>query len=405
MKALRRRRTRPDVKQALRKAAAVRPLRRRRLAAIASGLVLAGAACVLALALRPARTTPPASPPGDTRWEADHVATTVPLPTGNGWGDLVSAGARAANPERMVWIPAGHFWMGASRENRFPDALPVHEVELDGFWMDATEVTNAQFRRFVAATGHVTTAEKKPDLVEIASQLPPGEPLPPEENRVPGSLVFTPPRGPVPLDDPGRWWRWQPGASWRHPRGPGSTLAGMDDFPVVQVSWEDAAAYAQWAGKRLPTEAEWEYAARGGLDRKRYVWGDQLKPGGRWLANIWQGHFPDDNTREDGFEGTAPVASFPANGYGLYDMAGNVWEWCADWYTPDYYKDSPRKNPQGPQSSYDPLEPRVRHKRVQRGGSFLCSDIYCIRYLPGGRGKGEVKSAASHVGFRCVRSH
>jgi formylglycine-generating enzyme len=324
---------------------------------------------------------------------------------------LVLAGAALAltplltkkDPAGMVWIPAGKFMMGESHEESFADARKVHEVELDGFWMDKTEVTNEQFARFVKATGYVTTAEKAPDLKEIMAQLPPGTPPPPKEALVPGSLVFTPPKEEVPLNNHLVWWRWQPGANWRHPEGPGSDIKGKDNHPVVQVSWEDAAAYAKWAGKRLPTEAEWEYAARGGLDRKRYVWGDKLKPDGKWMANIWQGKFPKENTKEDGYERSAPVGSFPANGYGLHDMSGNVWEWCADWYQPDYYEKGPKKNPQGPRSSFDPLEPLVP-KRVQRGGSFLCSDMYCIRYLPGGRGKGDVKSAANHIGFRCVRS-
>lgn len=307
-------------------------------------------------------------------------------------------------PEGMVWIPAGQFWMG-SEDPAFGDARPVHQVTLDGFWMDRTEVTNAQFRAFVEATGYVTTAEKPPDLEEIMRQVPPGTPPPSKENLVPGSLVFRPTTRPVNLNDVSQWWHWTPGASWRHPEGPGSSLEGREHHPVVQVSWHDAAAYAAWAGKRLPTEAEWEYAARGGLDRKRYCWGDELLPDGKWQANIWQGEFPYENTKADGYERTAPVGSFPANGYGLNDMSGNVWEWCADWFRSDYYQTSPDRNPQGPDriNSFDPNEPHIP-KRVQRGGSFLCSDMYCIRYLPGGRGKGEPDSAASHLGFRCVRS-
>jgi formylglycine-generating enzyme required for sulfatase activity len=286
----------------------------------------------------------------------------------------------------MVWIPAGKFWMG-SEDAVFADARPVHEVELDGFWMDKTEVSNAQFARFVEETGYVTYAEGSHDGLK------------------PGSFTFKGPSGPVPMDNPYKWWVYEEGLNWRHPEGPGSTIEGREQHPVVHVCWHDAVAYAKWAGKRLPTEAEWEYAARGGLDRKRYCWGDELKPGGKWQANVWQGRFPYENTAEDGFKGTAPVASFPANGYGLHDMSGNVWEWCADWYRPDYYLESPSKNPQGPAAvtSYDPNEPQTP-KRVQRGGSFMCSDLYCIRYLPAGRGKGEPNSAAIHVGFRCVRS-
>ena len=204
------------------------------------------------------------------------------------------------------------------------------------------------------------------------------------------------------LDEPYSWWRYVPGADWRHPEGPGSDIAGREDHPVVHVCWDDAVAFARWAGKRLPTEAEWEYAARGGLEGKRYVWGDEFRPEGRWRVNNWQGQFPIGNTSEDGFPRTAPVGSFPPNGFGLVDMAGNVWEWCADWYRPGY-PSGPRQDPRGPDSSYDPNEPGIP-KRVQRGGSFLCGDLYCTRYLPGARGKGATDSGASHVGFRCVLS-
>ncbi len=293
-------------------------------------------------------------------------------------------------PQGMVWVPGGEFWMG---DDMFPDA-PPHRVYVDGFWMDRTEVTNAQFEKFVKQTGYQTVAERKPDPKDF-----PGVP---EEKLVPGSIVFTPPTEAVPLTEHYRWWQYVPGACWRHPEGPGSSLKGRENHPVVHVCWEDAIAYARWAGKRLPTEAEWEFAARGGLDRKPFVWGDELTPGGKWQANIWQGRFPRENTARDGFPRTAPVASFPANGFGVHDLAGNVWEWCADWYQPEYYKLSPKRNPRGPDSSHDPLEPGIP-KRVQRGGSFLCSDEYCVRYRPGGRGKGAVDSGQSHAGFRCVR--
>ncbi len=274
-------------------------------------------------------------------------------------------------PEGMVWIPTG------------------------SYWMDRTEVTNKQFGRFVHETGYVTTAEKKPDPKDF-----PGAP---PELLVPGSIVFTPPAGRVSFDNPLVWWRYVPGANWKHPEGPESSITDKENHPVVQVSWDDAVAYAQWAKKRLPTEAEWEYAARGGKVRNRYVWGDQLKPDGQWRANIWQGSFPDTNTAQDGFTRLAPVGTFPPNGFGLLDMAGNAWEWCSDWYQPGYGQATPTINPTGPLDSHDPQEPGVP-KRVQRGGSFLCSDEYCTRYLPGSRGKGEPSSGASHLGFRCVLS-
>jgi formylglycine-generating enzyme required for sulfatase activity len=294
----------------------------------------------------------------------------------------------------MVWIPGGEFWMGSDDES-MRDAQPVHRVRVDGFWMDRTEVTNAQFAQFVAVTGYVTVAERTPDSKDY--------PDAPPELLVPGSIVFTPPPGPVPLSNHLVWWRYVPGADWRHPEGPDSSIAGRENHPVVQVCWYDAVAYCQWAGKRLPTEAEWEFAARGGLERKRYVWGDELNPGGKWMVNNWQGRFPSENTAADGFTRTSPVGTFPPNGYGLHDMAGNVWEWCADWYQPGYPAHDRTPNPQGPDVSHDPAEPGVP-KRVQRGGSFLCSDLYCTRYLPGARGKGAPDSGASHVGFRCVLS-
>jgi sulfatase modifying factor 1 len=315
-------------------------------------------------------------------------------------GAAAEPGARSASisHEEMVRIPAGEFWMGSDHAD-MEDAGPVHRVYVDGFWIDRTEVTNDQFAAFVAATGYVTVAERQPDPKDFPGAKP--------EDLVPGSVVFTPPPHAVALTDAYVWWRYVKGASWKHPEGPSSDLTGRGNHPVVQVAWEDAAAYAKWAGKRLPTEAEFEFAARGGLDRQRYVWGREFRPGGKYQANTFQGHFPDTNTAEDGYAGTAPVGAFPANGYGLYDMAGNVWEWCADWYRADYYKQIAQSgevvhNPKGPPDSLDPDEPGVA-KRVQKGGSFLCTDQYCERYMPGARGKGEVSTGTNHVGFRCVR--
>ncbi|MGZ8842914.1 MAG: formylglycine-generating enzyme family protein [Pyrinomonadaceae bacterium] len=313
---------------------------------------------------------------------------------------LINAGsAPAPAPEGMVWIPGGEFSMGAE-DPEMRDARPFHRVAVDGFWMDQTEVTNEEFARFVKATGYVTVAERKPDAKDF-----PGAP---PENLVAGSVVFTPPDTKVPLDDHFVWWRYVPGASWRHPNGPESNIKGKEKNPVVHIAYEDAEAYAKWAGKRLPTEAEFEFAARGGLDRKRFVWGDEFKPGGKFQANSFQGHFPDKNTGEDGFIGSAPVGRFAANGFGLFDMAGNVWEWTSDWYRPDYYRTlaatkQVARNPQGPADSLDPSEPGVA-KRVHKGGSFLCTDEYCARYMPGGRGKGEPDTGTNHLGFRCARS-
>jgi formylglycine-generating enzyme required for sulfatase activity len=307
----------------------------------------------------------------------------------------------------MVWITGGEFSMGCSDpslcvdggKDPMPDARPIHRVYVDGFWMDKTVVTNEQFAKFVEATGYVTVAERMPTVEEF--------PTAPKEKLVAGSTVFTPTSGPVPLNDYLRWWRYQPGANWRRPEGSASGISGREKYPVVQVAYPDAAAYAKWAGKRLPTEAEWEFAARGGLSGKMYAWGDEFHPGGKTMANTYQGVFPVQDNGDDGFAGIAPVAQFPPNGYGLYDMSGNVWQWCSDWYRPDYYEalaatGKVTRNPQGPDVPFDPAEP-TQPKRVHRGGSFLCTDQYCSRYIVGTRGKGEVNTAANHLSFRCVK--
>jgi formylglycine-generating enzyme len=298
--------------------------------------------------------------------------------------------AGTADTTGMVYIPGGTFLMGA---DEFPDSRPVHQVAVDGFYMDEHEVTNAQFAEFVKATGYKTVAERPLNPADYPGVDP--------AMLVPGSAVFTPTVTKVSFENPLQWWRYEKGASWKQPEGPGSTIKGRENHPVVHVSYEDAAAYAKWAGKRLPTEAEWEYAARGGKGEHTYYWGDELKPGNKWVANIYQGSFPNNNLKEDGYAGAAPVKSFPANPFGLYDMDGNVWEWCQDLYRPDTYTTSAAQNPTGPSDSYDPDEPGVV-KRVQRGGSFLCSDEYCIRYKAGSRGKGEVTSGSDNLGFRCV---
>lgn len=293
--------------------------------------------------------------------------------------------------DRMVLIKGGTFAMGATDES-FTDALPVHAVTVDDFWMDEHEVTNADFEVFVKATGYITDAEKKLD-----PKLYPGAST---EELQAGSAVFSPPNYQVALDDPLNWWRYVLGANWKHPFG--NDKKAEPNYPVVHVSYNDAQAYAKWMGKRLPTEAEWEYAARAGIKDQPYYWGEELKPNDKWVANIFQGRFPDLDTKEDGYIGLAPVKSYAANAFGLYDMEGNVWEWCSDFYRPDYYKNSEKANPKGPKDSYDPQEPSLV-KRVQRGGSFLCSDEYCNRYKAGSRGKGEVSSASNNLGFRCVK--
>ncbi len=362
-------------------------------------MVAAAALAALAFLVTRSRTPPPEPEPAIAGAFLPTVEKKTPRP--------------ASAPDGMVWIPGGEFSMGAPDPpdshdlvgmQATTDSRPVHRVAVDGFWMDATEVTNAQFARFVTATGYVTVAERTPQAADFPGAA--------AENLVPGSVVFAPPGHPVPLTDHFQWWAYVSGASWRRPHGPNSSIDGKERLPVVHVAYEDAVAYAQWAGKRLPTEAEWEFAARGGLTGQVFPWGNAFRDGGRWMANSHQGHFPDRDTGADAFTGVAPVAQFPPNGYGLYDVGGNVWEWVSDWYRPDYYAQlaatgTVARNPQEADASFDPDDdPRApgERKRVHRGGSFLCTDEYCSRYMVGTRGKGEVETATNHLGFRCVRA-
>jgi formylglycine-generating enzyme required for sulfatase activity len=311
-----------------------------------------------------------------------------------------------ASHKDMVLIPAGTFTMGASGHDGRADEYPQHQVKLSAFWMDATEVTNASFSKFVKATGYITTAERKPDWEEIKKQLPAGTPKPPDSVLVAASLVFKAPGKISDLDNIAQWWKWQKGADWKHPQGPGSSIKGKDEYPVVPTSCDDAMAYCNWTGKRLPTEAEWEYASRGGLSDTTYPWGNEDIEKGTHKANTWQGDFPVRNTSWDGFYGLAPARQFKANRYGLYDMSGNVWEWCSDWYRPDYYKTNEGKtsiNPSGPADSYDPMEPEAS-KRVVRGGSFMCHSSYCKGYRVSSRMKSSADTGLENTGFRCVVS-
>lgn len=320
----------------------------------------------------------------------------------------VSTGTQTkASLENMVFIPGGTYTMGGDSIWGRADEFPRHKVKVSAFYMDKHEVTNAEFRAFVKATGYITTAERKPDWEELKKQLPPGTPRPPDSVLVAASLVFSPPNHPVTLDNAAQWWQWVPGASWLHPEGPKSNIEGKDNYPVVQVSWEDAQAYAIWAGKRLPTEAEWEFAARSGKNNVIYPWGNQPIDQGIVKANSWQGHFPDKNSEKDKFYRAAPVMSFAPNDFGLYDMAGNVWEWCNDWYRSDYYQQCLQlnisENPQGPAEPMDIDEPTVP-KRVTRGGSFLCTDQYCSGFRVSARMKTSWDTSLEHTGFRCVVS-
>lgn len=306
----------------------------------------------------------------------------------------------------MVFITGGTFEMGGDNDQASADEYPKHTVTVASFYMDETEVTNAQFKKFVDATGYITTAEKKPNWEELKKTLPPDAQKPSDDMLQAASLVFKQSNTPVDLNDYSNWWSWTIGANWKHPEGPNSTIKGKENYPVVHVSWDDANAYCKWAGKRLPTEAEWEFAARGGLDKNIYPWGNESVNLGKPKCNSWEGNFPYLNKKQDGFIKAAPVKTFASNGYGLFDMAGNVWEWCSDWYDVNYYKtikNGNTFNPIGPEKSFDPDEPYTQKKSL-RGGSFLCNDSYCSGYRVARRMKSSPDTGLEHTGFRCVKS-
>ena len=298
----------------------------------------------------------------------------------------------------MVWIPGGTFLMGSNRH--YAEEAPAHSVSVDGFWIDQYTVTNDDFRRFVEATGYITVAERPPDPADYPGAKP--------EMLVPASVVFRKPSGPVDLRDCFQWWSYVPGANWRHPQGPESSVKERSRHPVVHVAFEDAVAYAEWFGKELPTEAEWEFAARGGLEGAEFVWGEEFAPAGKYMANTWQGRFPWENLKNDGFEGTAPVGSFPPNGYGLYDMAGNVWEWTTDWYQPHaqaVHSCCTSVNPRGGDrdQSFDlSAAGGSIPRKVMKGGSYLCAPNYCRRYRPAARMAQPIDTSTCHLGFRCI---
>jgi sulfatase modifying factor 1 len=321
-------------------------------------------------------------------------------------GTNIAVRTQLLSHEGMIYIEGGTYLMGADNDQAADDEYPKHKVTVKSLWMDKTEVTNAQFARFVKATGYVTTAERKADWEQLKKQLPPGTVKPDQNQLVAASLVFSAPEGPVNLSDYSKWWTWKKGADWKHPQGPDSNINGKENDPVVHVSFYDAMAFCKWTGKRLPTEAEWEWAARGGLQNKIYPWGNEPVEANKPKANSWQGQFPSQNTMWDRFYRVAPVATFAPNGYGLYDMAGNVWEWCSDNYAADYYHTVAElglgNNPKGPLVSFDPDEPYAK-KRVTRGGSFLCNDSYCSGYRVARRMKTSEDTGLENLGFRCVQ--
>ncbi len=358
--------------------------------------------------IRPANTGAHAIVASSLLLTACGDSTPTPAAHQNDTASSPASAPPSSTPEGTVWIPGGTFTMGSTDPLARPDESPVHTVRVDPFFIGRTEVTNAQFQAFVDDTGYVTLAERPVDWESLKEQVPPGTPKPPDELLQPGSLVFSPPDHPVDLDRFDQWWQWTTGADWRHPEGPGSTIDDRAEHPVVHIAHEDAIAYANWKGGRLPTEAEWEFAARGGLDHTVNIWGDQ--PIDPTRCNTWQGRFPHETTNADGFARTAPVGTFPPNGYGLHDAAGNVWEWCADLYRPDSYAarligipaGTALVNPTGPATSHDPRNPLAPKSFVQRGGSFLCHDDYCASYRPSARMACTPDTSLAHTGFRIV---
>ena len=311
----------------------------------------------------------------------------------------------------MVWIPGGTFWQGANGSDKMAMSHeePAHQVSVDGFFMDVIEVTNDEYAKFVKETGYVTIAERLIDWEEMKEQLPAGTPKPADSILQPGSLVFKKPKYEVTnLADYSQWWEWKIGANWQHPHGPGSNIKDKGNYPVVHIAYEDAMAYCKWIGHRLPTEAEWEYAAHGGLKNAIYTWGEESDELNQ-MANTWDGVFPNKNGIADGFANSAPVASYPANGYGLFDMAGNVWEWTDDWYDLDYYGELAAAselivNPKGSDKANNPYNPYSKEK-VLKGGSFLCNANYCASYRVSARMGNSLDSAQEHLGFRTVKSY
>jgi formylglycine-generating enzyme len=344
--------------------------------------------------------------PEETLNDSAHACMTVPARFGgtDSLSQNITASGDTSN-SGMVLIPGGTFDMGGDNNQASPDEYPKHSVTLNTFYIDETEVTNAHFKKFIDATKYKTTAERKPDWEEIKKTLPPGTPKPADSLMQAASLVFKQSTQPVPLNDYTQWWSWVTGADWQHPQGPQSNIIGKENYPVVHISWDDAMAYCKWAGKRLPTEAEWEFAARGGLKNNIFPWGNEPLNEGKTKANYWEGKFPYYNEKKDGYVTGAPIKTYQPNGYGLYDMAGNVWEWCSDFYNQDYYKSLEGKttaNPQGAAKSYDSNEPYAI-KRALRGGSFLCNDSYCSGYRVARRMKSSPDTGLEHTGFRCVK--